>query len=261
MHKLILKRVAPLYLQRKPHQAFTSNCSGDPSPIRYQIKGVEAAPMQRDYKTIQKNAKGEFEVQRSRFISYLARVKNEEEALSFIAAIRKKHWDARHNCAAYIIGPLGNAQKADDDGEPSGTAGKPMLEVLKKHDLKDIAAVVTRYFGGIKLGAAGLIRAYGKAVTTALAQATIVKRTRFAQRLVEFDYALLGTVENNLRQMHYLIHDKQFSDKVCLTVLTKKSSEELLDQRLNDWTSGNCTILPADDVHLELPVTQQDPIN
>ena len=120
------------------------------------------------YKTISQEGQEEIIIKGSRFICSLKRVTDEEEAKAFIQGVKKEHWKATHNCSAYLIGDTNHIQRAHDDGEPSGTAGVPMLEVLKKNDLRYVAAVVTRYFGGTKLGAGGLIRAYGKSVSSAL---------------------------------------------------------------------------------------------
>src|SRR5690625_2716627 len=130
------------------------------------------------YYTVNKSGSTELIIQKSRFIGYIKRVESEEAAQKFIDDIKKKHYDATHNCSAYIIGEHDQIQKANDDGEPSGTAGVPMLEVLKKQNLKDTAVVVTRYFGGIKLGAGGLIRAYGGTTSQAIRTTGIVKRIR-----------------------------------------------------------------------------------
>lgn len=128
------------------------------------------------YLTVRPEGETEIEINRSRFISYVKRVETQEEAVAFIQEIKKKHWDATHNCSAYIVGENDQFQKMDDDGEPSGTAGKPILEVIKKKGLKDTAIVVTRYFGGIKLGAGGLIRAYGKSASAGVRAAGVVER-------------------------------------------------------------------------------------
>ena len=120
------------------------------------------------YHTIAKSGVSEIVIKGSRFICSLKRVHSEDEAKAFIQAVKKEHWKATHNCSAYLIGDQNEIQRAHDDGEPSGTAGVPMLEVLKKNDLRYVAAVVTRYFGGTKLGAGGLIRAYSRSVSTAL---------------------------------------------------------------------------------------------
>ncbi len=120
------------------------------------------------YYTVKESGTHEITIQRSRFIAHISRAETESEAQEFIQAIKKKYWDATHNCSAYLIGENDQIQKANDDGEPSGTAGVPILEVLKKRKLKDTVVVVTRYFGGIKLGAGGLIRAYGKSTSEGL---------------------------------------------------------------------------------------------
>ena len=159
-----------------------------------------------EYKTVDGYAKAEWEIQKSRFIAYVNHVENEAQAQEFINEIKKKHFDATHNCYAYIIGEHSDTQKSNDDGEPSGTAGVPILEVLKKNELSDIAVVVTRYFGGIKLGAGGLIRAYGKSATLGLEASVIVKKSIFNCYDLELDYTLLGTLENYLHQKEVSIH-------------------------------------------------------
>ncbi|WP_337020026.1 YigZ family protein, partial [Oceanobacillus massiliensis] len=132
--------------------------------------------MLKNYYTVKREGNGQQIIQKSRFIGYVRRVESEEAAHDFIQEIKKKHHDATHNCSAYIIGEHDQIQKANDDGEPSGTAGVPILEVLKKQHLKDTAVVVTRYFGGIKLGAGGLIRAYGSTTSHAINETGVVER-------------------------------------------------------------------------------------
>ncbi|MBQ3433634.1 MAG: YigZ family protein, partial [Selenomonadaceae bacterium] len=155
--------------------------------------------MLQKYYTVKGYGEHEIVIEKSRFICYVNRAETEEEAIAFIQQIKKKHWDATHNCSAYLIGEHDQIQKANDDGEPSGTAGVPMLEVLKKKGLKDTVAVVTRYFGGIKLGAGGLVRAYSRAVSEGLNAAGIVERRLMRVMQVTIDYSWLGKVENELR--------------------------------------------------------------
>lgn len=205
------------------------------------------------YLTIKDSAMAEYEISRSRFIAYLERVSSEAAAIEFIAKIKKRHWDARHHCYAYIIGEKSNVQKADDNGEPSGTAGKPMLEVLKKNELTDTIVVVTRYFGGIKLGAGGLIRAYGTAVTTALGIAEIVEKAVFTRVSITIDYSLLGTLENNLHLENYIIETKEFTDKVTLIVLVPKETASILITNLMNWTASRCIITTLNDIYREIP--------
>src|SRR5690625_4845942 len=157
------------------------------------------------YYTVKKEGMDQIIIQKSRFIGYVRRVESEEAAQDFIQEIKKKHHDATHNCSAYLIGENDQIQKANDDGEPSGTAGVPILEVLKKQHLKDTAVVVTRYFGGIKLGAGGLIRAYGSTTSQALKTTGIVKRQLMQGHSITVDYTLLGKLENVLRTSDHIL--------------------------------------------------------
>ncbi|MBP2630486.1 MAG: hypothetical protein H6Q70_1114 [Firmicutes bacterium] len=212
--------------------------------------------MNTNYKTIKGYAEAEYEISKSRFLAFIERANTEAEAIFFINKIKKLHWEARHNSSAYIIGNRGQIQKADDDGEPSGTAGKPILEVLKKNELKDVVIVITRYFGGIKLGAGGLIRAYGKATSLGLDAAQIVKKVQYIRFAIDIDYTLLGTLENNLRLNHYMVEDKLFTDKVRLLVFVEKGFEDKLIESITNWTSSNCVLTELDTVYLEIVVNQ-----
>ena len=210
--------------------------------------------MSTNYLTISGHSQAEFEISKSRFIAFVQRVHAETEAIEFIQKIKKEHWEARHNCSAYIIGEHATYQKADDDGEPSGTAGKPILEVIKKNNLKDVVIVVTRYFGGIKLGAGGLIRAYSKAATLGIEASTVVEKVLYLQLKIIIDYSLLGTLENNFRINEYLIEDKIFTDKVSLTLLAKVGEEETVKNNIINWTSSQCLLEEGNKVHLEIPI-------
>lgn len=198
-----------------------------------------------EYLTVQGYAEASYLIQRSRFLTYIQPVHNEEEAIEFVSRIRKKHYDATHNCSAYTIGLNDDIQKADDDGEPSGTAGRPMLEVLKNRGLKNTAVVVTRYFGGIKLGAGGLVRAYGKAVTEGIVAAGIYRMMLYGKWNVEIPYELLGIIENQLRSGGYHIEDKSFTDVVVLTVCAPKTDGEKLTDGLIDWSGGRAIVREA----------------
>lgn len=194
--------------------------------------------MNDSYYTVRGLGQAEIEISRSRFIAYVSPAATEEAALAFIEKIRKQHWDATHNCSAYVVGGHDQFQKANDDGEPSGTAGRPMLEVIKKSNLKDTVVVVTRYFGGVKLGAGGLVRAYSKSATAGLEAAGIVQRRLHTALAVTMPYTLLGTVESQLRNQGYSIIDKQFSAAVKIVTLAPTGSEDILKAKLADWTSG-----------------------
>lgn len=207
-----------------------------------------------EYKTIQGYATTEWEIQKSRFISYINHVETEEQAQDFVNQIKKKHFDARHNCYAYIIGEHSDIQKSSDDGEPSGTAGVSILEVLKKNELSDVVIVVTRYFGGIKLGAGGLIRAYGKSATLGIDASTVVKKSIFNCYNLSLDYNLLGTLENYLHQNEIRIKDKNYTDKVDISILLPQNDS---DNTLNDITNlsaARCKITKLDTIYLDIPI-------
>ncbi|WP_417898887.1 YigZ family protein [Bacillus haimaensis] len=193
------------------------------------------------YLTVKGYGEHEINIQKSRFIAYINRATTENEAQDFIQEIKKKHWDATHNCSAYLIGENDLIQKANDDGEPSGTAGVPMLEVLKKKGLKDTVVVVTRYFGGIKLGAGGLIRAYGKATSEGLAATGIVKLTLTRLMHTSIDYTLLGKVENEIRSSNYSIKDIQYTDSVQLDILVEEKQVEDYLNWIIELTQGKNT--------------------
>ncbi|GEN33396.1 MULTISPECIES: YigZ family protein [Aneurinibacillus] len=203
------------------------------------------------YLTVRPEGQTEIEINRSRFISYVKRVTTQEEAVAFIQEIKKKHWDATHNCSAYIVGEHDQFQKMDDDGEPSGTAGKPILEVIKKKGLKDTAIVVTRYFGGIKLGAGGLIRAYGKSASAGVRAAGIVERILTREHHFSFDYTFLGKVENELNAREYRIVGIQYLDRVTVTVGEEEGKEEPLKELITNLTSGQAEWTPGDLVYIE----------
>ena len=152
--------------------------------------------------TIVRDFQQEIVIEKSRFICTLKKVATEEEAQDFIKETKKKYWDATHNCSAYIVGESGAAQRSNDDGEPSGTAGLPMLEVLRKNNLHNVAAVVTRYFGGVKLGAGGLVRAYTNSVAAAIEEAGIAEKVLFGYFYFIQDINSAGKVLNILYQQN-----------------------------------------------------------
>ncbi|OEH85538.1 YigZ family protein [Desulfuribacillus stibiiarsenatis] len=194
------------------------------------------------YKTVKKSDEETLIIKKSKFISYVSPVKNEVEANHFIEMIRKKHWDATHNCYAYVIGENSHIQKASDDGEPSGTAGKPMLEVLKKEGVLNTVVVVTRYFGGILLGAGGLIRAYSQATTEGLQKAGIVERELHTEILLDVDYTWIGKLENELYNKGYPVKNVEYAETVRFTILAKYMFEQQLEKFLVDVTNGQAVI-------------------
>lgn len=198
--------------------------------------------MRKDYHTVQGYGESEIIIQKSRFITYVNRAETEEQAQDFINNIKEKHKSANHNCSAYIIGEHDNIQKANDDGEPSGTAGVPMLEVLKKQGLQDTVVVVTRYFGGIKLGGGGLIRAYGKATTEGIDAAKVVERKLHHLLKVSIDYTWLGKVENEVRNSVYPLKEINYAELVEVLVFTKANEEATFINWMADITNGQAKI-------------------
>lgn len=207
-----------------------------------------------EYKTVAGYGEDYIVIERSRFIGYAQRVTTEEEAVAFIAMIKKKHWDATHNCSAFVIGENDQIQRSSDDGEPSGTAGKPILECIKKNGVKDTVVVVTRYFGGIKLGAGGLVRAYTAGTVTALKAAKIVVHTLHQAISVSVDYTWWGKVENELRIGEYRVSGTDFTDKVTAHVLIPEGEQGAFVERFTDLTNGQAQITLGEKEYVEVPV-------
>jgi len=206
------------------------------------------------YLTIKNEGSAEIIIQKSRFIGYIKRVETEEEAQSFVQDIKKRHYDATHNCSAYIIGEHDQIQKANDDGEPSGTAGLPMLEVLKKQKLKDTAVVVTRYFGGIKLGAGGLIRAYGNTTSETIRETGVVKRQLMQGFSITVDYSLLGKLENMLRNSEHILKKINYLDTVEFIVYVKDGGEDPFQEWIVDLSSDQADVKELDQAYVEIDV-------
>ncbi|UOE93816.1 YigZ family protein [Alkalihalobacillus sp. LMS39] len=203
------------------------------------------------YYTVKKAGEHEISIQKSRFITYVNRVKNEQEAIDFITTIKKKHADANHNCSAYLIGEHDEIQKANDDGEPTGTAGVPILEVLKKRKLKDTVVVVTRYFGGIKLGAGGLIRAYSSATSEGLQAVGIVERKLMQIMKTSIDYHWLGKVENELRNSEYPLKGIHYLEQVHVETYVPFDEQDSFIDWMTNVTNGQCIIVKEDVAYLE----------
>ncbi|MDM5210227.1 YigZ family protein [Peribacillus sp. NJ4] len=207
------------------------------------------------YLTVAGRGEHEIIIEKSRFISHIARVETEEAAQAFIQEIKKKHKDATHNCSAYMIGEQNQIQKALDDGEPSGTAGVPILEVLKKKELKDTAVVVTRYFGGIKLGAGGLIRAYSKATSEGINTTGVVIRKLMRVISTTVDYTWLGKLENELRSSIYQIKEIQYLDQVNILVYVEETQKEAYTAWITELTNGQGQITEDEMLYLEQEFT------
>ncbi|MGF6953888.1 putative YigZ family protein [Neobacillus sp. B4I6] len=203
------------------------------------------------YHTVKQTGEHEIIIQKSRFIAHIKRTESEAEAQEFVQTLKKKYWDATHNCSAYLIGEHDQIQKANDDGEPSGTAGVPILEVLKKRKLKDTVVVVTRYFGGIKLGAGGLIRAYGKATSEGLDAVGIVERRLMRVCHVKIDYSWLGKIENELRSSIYILKNIQYQENVEIEVFVEEENQPAFSEWMIEMTNGQADITAGEVTYLE----------
>jgi uncharacterized YigZ family protein len=194
--------------------------------------------MQEQYRTVAGEGVHETEVNRSRFICALAPAATEEEAQAFVARIRKEHPAATHNCFAYVVGADAAVQKASDDGEPGGTAGVPMMQMLMRREIRYTVAVVTRYYGGVKLGAGGLIRAYGGAVGEALDAVGTITRRRFRLATVTVDHQRAGKLENDLRATGRQVREVAYADAVRIGIGLPDTDVDAFRAWLADATAG-----------------------
>lgn len=190
------------------------------------------------YQTIYQGGEGELVEKKSRFIATVIPVSEEEKALEFIEAMRKKYWDASHNCFAYVIGEHGETKRCSDDGEPSGTAGRPMLDVLEGEGLRNVAVVVTRYFGGTLLGTGGLVRAYSSAVRAGLDASIVITKIPGARLHVRTDYTGLGKIQYLLGQRGIKILESVYTENVELDVLVPEEELSGVEQEITEATSG-----------------------
>ncbi|WP_128377041.1 YigZ family protein [Streptomyces cavernae] len=198
--------------------------------------------MQDEYRTVARAGVHETEVNRSRFLCALAPAATEQEAQEFIAGVRKEHADATHNCYAYVIGADAAIQKASDDGEPGGTAGVPMLQMLLRRDVRYAVAVVTRYYGGVKLGAGGLIRAYGGAVGEALDTLGTITRKRFRLATLTVDHQRAGKVQNELRATGRDVRDVRYAEAVTIEIGLPEAEVPDFRSWLADATAGTARL-------------------
>lgn len=206
-----------------------------------------------DYKTLKQSAHDEFIVNKSRFIGYAAPCQSEEEALAFLKTIREKHRDATHNCYAYVIGENAGVMRYSDDGEPGGTAGLPMMEVLKSRGVVNCCAVVTRYFGGVLLGAGGLVRAYTKGCAIALDAAQVVVMQLSQKLLLDVPYPLWDRVSHAMKSLPVLIEETRFGASVEATVLVRVKDLEDVTQKLTTLTDAKAEWLALDELHYPWP--------
>ena len=200
------------------------------------------------YKTIYEGGEGELVEKKSRFIATVRPVETEEEALAFIEEMKKKYWDARHNCQAFTIGMNHELTRCSDDGEPAQTAGRPMLDVLLGEDVHNVCVVVTRYFGGTLLGTGGLVRAYSGAVKEGLAASEIVEKKRAFEMKIVTDYTGVGKIQYILGQENMTVLDSVYTDKVEFSVLVPVAAYDGLEKKITEGTSGSAKIEKGDEV-------------
>jgi len=212
------------------------------------------------YITIAQDGEYEFVEKKSRFICHMARVTSDDDAQAFITEIKKKHYKANHNVAAYVLGDHDEVQRAFDDGEPTGTAGVPMLQVIQQMGLKDVVAVTTRYFGGIKLGAGGLIRAYANSVSETAHHIGLVERRLQKAISLQITYPQLGTVQNFLEQANQPIENIAYTDTVTVQLFVDADRVATLEADLTDRLNGQVTIEIGADSYREVPFdTKSEP--
>lgn len=194
--------------------------------------------MLENYRTIYTDGEGEITEKKSRFIATVRLVEKEEDALAFIEEMKKKYWDARHNCYAYSIGEHREFTRCSDDGEPSGTSGRPMLDVILGEDIYNVAVVVTRYFGGVLLGTGGLVRAYSGAVQEGLRASTVIEKHHGISMAVSADYTMVGKLQYIAAENGLPILDTEYTDRVMMHLLIPADQVGRVDKIITEATSG-----------------------
>ncbi len=206
--------------------------------------------MRKDYLTVSKEAVAEMEEKRSRFIATVKPVATEEEAQDFISSLKTKYWNATHNVYAYYICGDNELQKFSDDGEPSGTAGLPALEAIKRLDVQDVVVVVTRYFGGTLLGASGLVRAYGKSAGLGIEAAGIIKKQLCAQADILLDYSMLGKLQAVAAARGYMVKDTIYTQDVNMQLFVPVDEIEIFTAAVTEASNGRALISIGGKVHI-----------
>lgn len=202
-----------------------------------------------NYKAVYEGGEGEIIEKKSRFIATVFPIESEEQAIALIEATKKKYWNANHNCFAYIIGKNQEIQRCSDDGEPSQTAGKPMLDVLLLEGIHNTLVVVTRYFGGTLLGTGGLVRAYSKAVQEGLKNSVIIEKCLSTKILIGTDYNGIGKIQYLLGQRKINILASEYSDKVNITALVPIKEKDTLKKEVVEATNGKASIVEMEDIY------------
>lgn len=208
-----------------------------------------------EFRTIKEDGQVQEEIKKSRFICHIKRVTTEEEARNFIQAVKKEHYKATHNCSAFILGEQSEIKRSSDDGEPSGTAGVPMLGVLENHQLTNVCAVVTRYFGGIKLGAGGLIRAYAGSVALAIKEIGIVHIKEQLGLRLTLSYSQYQELPNFLKAKQLQEQDTAFTDQVQTTIFVDKDDKDSVIESLIELFNGKIDIVEQGLRKVEVPIS------
>ena len=207
-----------------------------------------------EYRTIKEDGQAQEEIKKSRFICHAKRVYSEEEARDFITAIKKEHYKATHNCSAFIVGERSEIKRTSDDGEPSGTAGIPMLGVLENHNLTNVCVVVTRYFGGIKLGAGGLIRAYAGSVALSVKEIGIIEIKEQAGIQIHMTYAQYQEYGNFLKEHNLIELETNFTDQVDTMIFIDKEKKDSIKADLIEFFNGKVILTDKGLREVEAPV-------
>ena len=210
--------------------------------------------MAKNFITIKEDSYDEFVEKKSTFITHLIRINSEEEARDFIQKMKKKHYDATHVCSCYVVGDNNEITRANDDGDPSGTAGAPMLDVLVKNNIKNVCATVIRYYGGTKLGTGGLVRAYGGGVINALKNATLVERKDAFEIKLEIDYSLNGKIEYEIDKTNFIVNNIDYTDKLIYTIYVMQEDYSNFETWIANLTNGQFKIISSNEKQLEFDI-------
>ena len=209
------------------------------------------------YKTLIRQGEDSFIINKSRFIGYGCPCETEDAALAFLAEIRARHRDATHNCYAYIVGANMGVMRYSDDGEPGGTAGMPIIEVMKARGVTNCCVVVTRYFGGVLLGAGGLVRAYSQGAAAAINACGVGMMHPTARYLMEIPYPMLGRMEHFLKSEPIIVEDKSYTDVISFTLIVREADEDGFLRRLTDMSEGRVEPLRVEEIMLPWPEEAQ----
>ena len=195
------------------------------------------------------SAEAEYVIKKSRFITHVKEVRREDEAAAYVEELKKKYWDARHNCYVYSVGKNREYTRCSDDGEPSGTAGRPMLDVILGEDIYNVAAVVTRYFGGILLGTGGLVRAYSRSLQEGLAASTVIEKTYGISMEVVTDYTGIGKIQYIAGEQKLPILDSEYTDRVVLHLLVPADQIAFVEKAITEGTNGRAKMKKEKDLY------------